>query len=705
MKSQILPWVLGIGASHNGSVCLLHGDEIVVAVQEERLTRTKRARIHGAVPSLALAYSFDYAGIQPSDLSIAVICTQRPKQSPLNDLALNPFLRLVHHGVPIRSIPHHLGHAVSALATSGFVDAAILVVDGMGSPLADLLPDERDCVRSAATDSWESVSLYDANGSAIKTIEKHMVPGGRWLYPSHRYAAGMPHFGTLGGMYAAVGRQIFAQALDGSGKVMGLAPYGTVTLPTSAFYRIESGELLFADTVPDLFPHDERWPARQVEYQNLAASVQGALEEAVLFFAHRLRQATHRKQLCYAGGVALNSVANERLIAEAGFEHVYIIPAAEDSGTAIGAAYYGLWELTHAQTHRKLRQDALGREYRVEEVNASIKRTPAVESRQSRQLAADVVGLLSQGRIVGWFDGRSELGPRALGHRSILCDPRQREKKDELNIKVKHREVFRPFAPVVLLDEAERWFETDAGSLRSPFMLRVCRVRPEKRGRIPAVVHVDGTARLQTLTMEDNPILYGIVKCFFELTGVPIVLNTSFNVAGEPIVESPDDALWCLLYTGLDACVIGDQIVSKKAGYSSILDLYAYISARDGCVQVINPKREFTLSADNRARLDQVRAYGVARDAEATLRASSRVPRGRVVRFLVDTPWGSAVQVLDAEVLRVLNWIDGQRSGWEILRLLQQSYEGTDDEPSLVHALGVLRRASVISFREASQAT
>jgi carbamoyltransferase len=283
-----------------------------------------------------------------------------------------------------------------------------------------------------------------------------------------------------------------------------------------------------------------------------------------MYLVQHVRELGSSENLCYAGGVALNSVANERIIRESGFKNVYIMPAAEDSGTAIGAAYHGLWQLTHHNSRRRILHDAPGRTYTPADVSAVLEQTPNVRVTHSANVISDAVQLLTDGKIIGWFDGGSELGPRALGQRSILCDPRRPDAKETLNRRVKMREAFRPFAPAILLEEAANWFELDGTSPESPFMLRVCQVRAERKDQVPAVVHVDGTGRLQTVTRENNGRFYELIKKFSGVTGVPILLNTSFNRMGQPIIETPGDAIQCLLDTGLDCCVFEDRIVFKE---------------------------------------------------------------------------------------------------------------------------------------------
>jgi carbamoyltransferase len=411
-----------------------------------------------------------------------------------------------------------------------------------------------------ARDSWETISLYHASGTTVVPLEKHVIERGAWLV---MHDGEMPSFGSLGGMFSAAAQQIFGEASE-AGKVMGLAPYGRAEFAASDFFDVVNGRFHFKETVPRQFRYHERWPNRASEYEALAGSVQAALEEALLYLVQHVRELCGSENLCYAGGVALNSVANERIIRESGFKSVYIMPAAEDSGTSIGAAYYGLWQLTQHNSQRPILHDAPGRSYSSAEVSAALEAREDVRVVYPTDVLSDAVELLCDGKIIGWFDGGSELGPRALGQRSILCDPRQPDAKETLNRRVKMRESFRPFAPAVLLEEAGKWFEFGDTTPKSPFMLRVVKVNPERKDDVPAIVHVDGTGRVQTLTRANNGRFYELVKQFYEKTGVPILLNTSFNRMGQPIIETPTDAIECLLNTGLDCCVFEDRIVFKK---------------------------------------------------------------------------------------------------------------------------------------------
>ena len=653
------PWVLGISNSHNGAVCLLKGERIVVAIQEERLSRRKRHVTHGALPSLAINYCLGYAGIQPRDLSLVVNSAVGPATIPIEDATLNPLLQTVKNKVPVVTIGHHLAHAVSAFATSGFEESAVLVIDGVGSPEKDLAADELAAIKGPVPEGAEIISLYGAAGTSIVPLEKHMAEKGRWLlYEFLR----MPRFRSLGAIFSAASWQIFGNYHE-AGKVMGLAPYGKPEIPAGDFFALADGCFQFSDAVPARFDHADRWPKRQEEYQNLSASAQVALEEALLYLTSHLRDLCPSPNLCYAGGVALNSVANERIVRTRSFQGFYVIPAAEDSGAAIGAAYHGLWQLTGRNTRRALGHDAVGRPYSSAEIAQAVAKTPCIEPVASTGALAKTVDLLCEGKIVGWFQGRSELGPRALGQRSILCDPRAPDAKALLNSRVKHREAFRPFAPVVPLDLAKDWFELDGFSADSPYMLRVINFRAEAKDRVPAVVHVDGTGRLQTVTPEANGPFYDLVRLFYQRTGVPIILNTSFNVMGEPIVETPEDALWCFLSTGIDACVLGDQVVVKRPEHRSILDLYP---------AVVAPRY-----SESRLIVD-----GAMDGHQASF-----------LSFSVMTPWGRTRQLASANVLPVLALLDGRRNGWSLLEALPREVPKLD-ERFLLQSLELWRKAA-----------
>jgi len=661
------PWVLGISASHNGAVCLLKGERIVVAIQEERLLGVKRARLAAATESLALNYALTYAGIKPADIDVAVVCAQTNLSAPVNQVELNEMLDVKGNGIPVYRLSHHAGHAVSAFATSGFAEADILVLDGMGSPYEDFSEDEKAAVVEDVPNGSETASLYHASGTTIRALEKHLAADGQWLGAPPQ-GSSMPSFDGLGGMYSAVAWQVFGDSME-AGKVMGLAPYGEPVYPSSEFFEIHNGVFSYPNRIHRRYTKGEHWPKDQAEYCNLSSSVQVALEEALMYFAGHLKSLQPSDNLAYAGGVALNSVGNEKIIRESGFKNVYIVPPAEDSGAAIGAAYYGLWKHTGRNTRVALTKDAFGCEYTPEQINEAIARVPAITASAEADPIDAAVDLLADGKIVGWFDGRSELGPRALGQRSILCDPRSPDAKDVLNGRVKHREAFRPFAPVILEEEVGEWFDVAGVDPSSPFMLRVYPFREDKKELVPGVVHADGTGRVQTVSKEINGRYYAIVKSFFSKTGVPILLNTSLNVMGEPIVETPEDALWSLLMTGMDACVFPERIVTKSDAGKSVLDMYPY------------------------------------RIVPAAAVSKTMVEGARRLTFDVSTPWGghsfSMMHPLPVELAAYLldNLIDGATSVSKILGTVS-TVDSAVTEHMLIIILAQLRRTRVISFSD-----
>ncbi len=421
------PWVLGLASSHNGGACLLHGNEIVVAIQEERLLRVKRAKHPGGFPSLAIQYCLDSAHIQPSKLDAIVLCASSQARRPREDVRLNPQLMANRQGVALYTIPHHLGHAIGVYAMAGCPeDCAVMVIDGRGSPWDELTEDEQSVllpgqlVRETVWDGEmprEIISTYRFNHGKYVPLEKHVSS-----YELSRVRLpGLDVFTSLGDMYGAVGEQIFGSHMDGPGKVMALAPFGLPRIPVHDFYHIVDNSFVFRNELRNRFNHDERWPKCREEYCDLAASVQAALEEAVLYIARNLRASVPCDHLCYAGGVALNSVANERLIAEAGFSNVFIMPAAEDSGTAIGAAFYGLWKLVGYSRHPKQEVDSIGHSYSPPEIEAAIQLFPEVIVKRPDDLITSVCELLLQGKIVGWYEGGAELGPESFGSTKHSC--------------------------------------------------------------------------------------------------------------------------------------------------------------------------------------------------------------------------------------------------------------------------------------------
>jgi carbamoyltransferase len=666
-------WVLGYSQSHNGAVCLLKGDRVVVAVQEERLTRVKRHFLSNIEESLALQYVLSTAGIRFRDLDMIVCCSFNGDREEL------PAPRRLR-GVPHHTISHHLGHALGVFDSSGFDNATVLVVDGQGGHVLGLPESERQNLVPSTMegpgndDQSEIVSIYELDGLDVRLMEKHV---GTWIHPraqSELDTLGrMPSFGSLGGMYSAITQQIFGSIMD-PGKVMGLAPYGEPVYPVSSFFEIVEGRFRFKSAVVEEFANRrERWPKNQSDYRNLAASVQQALEHALVHLLARARALSSSTNLCYAGGVALNSVANEKVVHRSGFENIYVMPAAEDSGPALGAAFYGLRRLRGTRPTHRIEADSMGRSYSSAEIDAAVRPLlPAIDELPVANLAADVAALLASGKSVGLFSGGSELGPRALGHRSILYDPRRADGKEVLNSRVKHREAFRPFAPAVLEEEVESWFQSAAGDVESPFMLRVLEFHASARERVPSVVHVDGTGRAQTVSARTMPLFHAILRAFHEETGVPVLLNTSLNVMGEPIVESPTHALHALLLTGLDVVVLENRIFRKSETFTSVLDLRPSVDVES--LQLTMPVHGGEVE--------------IAVGAETAVEVRTR------------TPWGTAKYTIGQRDVALLEVVDGRRSGHEILTELHgthgtEPFERADVEGIIIRLAryGILRLA------------
>jgi carbamoyltransferase len=588
-------YVLGINAyDHDVSACLLRDGEIAFAISKERITREKHdTGFYQEVVDYCLAAE----DISLDDVDLVV---RNCYVLPVEDLET----RMVSQDVPeimddaeryqaakhplylsrsnkVVTISHHLAHAYSAFAACPFDEGVVMVVDGVGNYSSDItepgqLTDKVDPL------ARESESYYRFEGSRLETLKKV------WLKPVRGFLSDdFYYMPGLGALYSRVSSYIFAD-WNKCGEVMGLAPYGR-SGAMKPLLHIKDGELSVPEwgvefDKPWLVDREPNWEASSSmrHWEDLAWRVQDDSEKVLLERATWLRETTGARNLCMAGGVALNCVANGRIAREAGFENIWIQPASGDDGIAIGCAYYGHLAVQKNRRSFVMNHAYTGIEYKDEQVHAAankgLVRLQAM-SRRSENICDEAAKLLSDRHVLGWFQGRSEFGPRALGNRSILADPRTAEMKEKLNKRVKHRQAFRPFAPVVLAERAREIFE---GDRESPFMLLAERVRPEWRDKIPAVVHVDGTARVQTIRQDHNERLYRLLKEFDAITGVPVLLNTSFNVKGEPIVETPKDAIHCFLTTGIDYLVLHDVLMAKKRAHkvlSPIIGAYSEVAS------------------------------------------------------------------------------------------------------------------------------
>ncbi|SOE21960.1 carbamoyltransferase [Spirosomataceae bacterium TFI 002] len=601
--------ILGISAFyHDSAAAIIENGEIIAAAQEERFTRKKQ---DSSFPTNAVKFCLEYSGLKLADLD-AIVFYDKPllKMERLLETyyafsprGLRSFLtaipvwlkekmflkRMLYEElfaiedfdkkkVKLLFPEHHLSHAASAFYPSPFDDAAILTVDGVGE--------------------WATASIGHGKGKEI-TILKELQ---------------FPH--SLGLLYSAFTYFLGFKVNSGEYKLMGLAPYGahgseqverfkkiirdvlveikddgSIWLNQDYFNYATGLRMVYDDKWNDLFGFPVRSSESELEQHHcdLGLAIQEITEEVVILMAKEAKKLTNSDYLVLAGGVALNCVANGKLQNSGVFKEIYIQPAAGDAGGALGAALAAHY-IVFDQERKvdSLKMDAmlgsyLGPEYSDLEVKLMSKKFKAVysEFEKFEDLAAHTAGLLADANVVGWFQGRMEFGPRALGARSILGDPRNPDMQKTLNLKIKYREGFRPFAPSVLAEDVEEYFECDTPS---PYMLLVHGVQEKRRNAVPddyeslsikdklyflrsdlpSITHIDYSARIQTVHAETNPRYYELISQFKKKTGVGVVINTSFNVRGEPIVCTPEDAYRCLMRTEMDFLVIGNFLFSKK---------------------------------------------------------------------------------------------------------------------------------------------
>ena len=563
--------VLGVSCYyHDAGVALVRDGEVVAAAEEERFTRRKH---DSGFPDRAIDFCLRQAGITAREVDHVVfyekplvkfdriletVLTEWPwtwmhwlKAMPL---LLETKLRIGHalrkklgEEKEVLYCDHHLSHAASAFLPSGFEEAAILTADGVGE--------------------WTTTAWGVGRGNTIE----------------FRQQIRFPH--SVGLLFSAITSYLGFQVNDAEWKVMGLAPYGkpvhvdkfreVVDLREDGSFRLNMKYFGFTRSTTrtvsraweQLFGRPQRQSESEIEdfHRDVARSGQAIVEEILVKMARHVQRQTGLENVCLAGGVALNCVANWRILQESGFKRIFIQPAAGDSGGALGAALYVTHTVLGQPRKWVMNHALLGPAFSQAEIEETLRRNGAAfaVAGSDDELVRRTAQLVADGKVVGWFQGRLEFGPRALGARSLLADPRSDRMKDAINSKVKYRESFRPFAPSCAREVAHEFFEMPAG-MDAPFMLLVPQVRPEKRAVIPAVTHADGSARVQTVTEEVNPLYYGVIREFGRLTGVPVGLNTSFNVRGEPIVCTPQDAWHTYRTTGIDALVIGRCIVTEK---------------------------------------------------------------------------------------------------------------------------------------------
>ncbi len=559
--------ILGLSCFyHDAAACLVRDGVVIAAAEEERFSRRKH---DAGFPLGAIAYCLAAGGLAPADLDYVVfyekplvkferilasyvatfprsrVAFTRAMQTWLTEkLWIRPTIRarLPYRGEVLFG-DHHLSHAASAYYPSPYEDAAIVTVDGVGE--------------------WTTTTIGHGRGLDVELVKEI------------RY----PH--SLGLLYSAFTTYLGHEANEGEYKVMGMAAYGEpryadqvrqlVQLGDDGSFQLDMRYFAYHASLEgvarrflDLFgppraPDDGLEPRTA----DIAASIQRVTEDVLVAIARHARQLTGARYLVMAGGVALNCLANTRILQEAGFDGVWIQPAAGDSGGAVGAALHLYHMVLRGPRAAPLRNAYLGPAYDAEAIETFLRaRDIGYERLGERDLVETTARLLADGQVVGWYQGRMEFGPRALGARSILADPRDPAMKDVLNEKIKHRERFRPFAPAVLLEAAADYFDLGCPS---PYMLFTARARPERQAAIPSVTHVDGTARLQTVTPEENGRFAALLQAFGRRTGVPVLINTSFNVRGEPIVCTPAEAYNCFAHTDMDYLVLGDYLIDRAA--------------------------------------------------------------------------------------------------------------------------------------------
>ncbi len=540
-------------ASHDSGAALIKyntkNHEIsYVCISEERINRIKHSY---NFPLYSINYCLEYFGlkkISQVDFIISDWIKEKKwhRSGPSYNYTLFDYYKekLNFDEKKIIQIDHHLAHAASVYYTSSFKESSILIVDGLGSDL-------------------ETTSFYKGNGSKIKLIEKYKEYG-------------------IGAAYGAVTNNILKFGTGGEGKTMGLAPYGKkhksrininvklngISNDFSSFMkRLPQSDILNQINSnyrvnPLKIKHKQCINKNHLDpyFSGVAYDIQNCSEKVMVHLGKEIFKKNKSQNICIAGGVALNSVANKKLLDKSNFKNIFVFPACSDAGIPFGAALWGLFNLKTKIKKNKIKinfNDAYtGKIYPK---NETIKIFNKFKIKYSETNFQEIANLISQGKIVARCSGRSEYGPRALGNRSILADARNSKMRDYLNIKIKHREIFRPFAPIILEEKSKKFFDLNQ---KSPFMLLVAKcLRPKI---VPSAIHVDNTARVQTINESQNPDIYKIIKEFEKITNIPIILNTSFNNAGEPMVESPLDSIICFLKTGIDYLVIDNFLINKK---------------------------------------------------------------------------------------------------------------------------------------------
>jgi carbamoyltransferase len=562
-------YILGIGLSHDGSACILKDGRIIVAIEKERITRVKH---DGGNDNAAVQYCLDAANITMEDLSLVVQAANFEKDEIQKHNYKGARLFAKDSEIPFVTLSHHLAHAYYAYGSSPFEEAHVLVLDGCGSfytQCDDLgqafIPPH---VLSKIGLYAEKDSYYHFTPTSCTPLYKDFSEIN--LY-DNKYPVQLPtsrH--SIGGFYAMVSNYCFG-SYDDAGKLMGLAPYGRAGIYTETIFECKDDTVWVNQAVLEIFtkpanPITHPFKEHFQYYADIAYWVQKALEEIVLTLIKKRLVFNLHTNICYTGGVALNAVANKKIALESGIENLYITPAAGDNGLSIGCAYYGWMQVLQQKKIDFNSPVYLGKTYAQEVIIESIQKQQNsdifyYQLFNEEDLLTQVATLLAKKKIIGWFQNGAEFGPRALGNRSILAHPNTFDIKDFINHHIKLREDFRPFAPSILKEYVSDYF---VHTMDSPHMLLINDIKPDKKNMVQGIVHEDGTCRVQTVTEKDNFLYYTLLQKFYTLTSIPILLNTSLNRKGMPIVETPTEAIDFFCTSALDCLVLHNCILYKK---------------------------------------------------------------------------------------------------------------------------------------------
>jgi carbamoyltransferase len=560
-------YVLGTGLSHNGSAVLLKDGKICVAIEKERITRIKH---DGGNDSEAIEYCLEAEGISLGDLTVVVQCENFTL--PKRDFFKGKRLFADTNQPKIIDISHHLAHAYSAVGTSPFSNCNVMVIDGCGSPLEqfiELHPEQKDTIDASFFQlnqmQCEKDSFYHFDGQQLTPLVKDFSmmaeqSSSKFQLPTTQH--------SIGGFYASISKYVFGD-MDDVGKLMGLAPFGKSGIYNFDAFEFDSGRLF----VKDDWKHHFTNPSQGYDYfkehfdyyANVAKWAQEQVEKAVIRCIKDRVERFPNENLCYSGGVALNAVANAKLEDLKLIKNLYIEPAAADNGLALGCAFYGWLEYLKMPKIEHDGSTCFGRNYSKQEIDNALilsKEYVKIEFNTEDELLKYCSQKLNDGKTIGWFQSGSEFGPRSLGRRSILAHPGFVGMKDHINRNVKFREDFRPFAPAVVKEKVSDYFEVGRNS---PYMILVDRTKKEFIEQLQNVTHKDGSARVQTIEQSWNPKFYKLVEAFYNQSGIAVLLNTSLNRKGMPIVETPSQALQLFKETALDILVVEDAVLEKQA--------------------------------------------------------------------------------------------------------------------------------------------